>query len=210
MPSDATTTPAYRYGMLSRGACETELVSRHIPFRRESARGISAPVRLTGPVHGVLFRGTGTESSRSESPHEIIDCRLVLALADSTAILRRHEIIEVRHLSIYRLPSKSWPWHKPAPRHMGAVAIDASRFFKKDGSFLDVEKDFHGAIDSKTCGEGARPKPPSQNATELRELLCDLVSHRFFNVVLTPNYDPPHKNHFHLGVVPGKQWFLVH
>lgn len=196
--------------MLSRAACETELAARQIPFRRETARGVTAPVRLTGPVHGVVFRGSGTESDRADSPHEIVDCRLALALDDSTAILRKHDIVEVRHLSIYRFPAKSWPRHKPAPRHMGAVAIDASRFIKRDGRFLDVDQDFHGAIDSKTCGEFARPRPPSEKATELRELLCEIVAHRFFNVVLTPNYNAPHKNHFHLGVVAGKQWFLVH
>lgn len=209
-PADLTTTPAYRYGQLSRAACEAELRARHIPFRRASAVGVLAPVRLTGPLRGVLFRGEGTEKERAKSLHEIIDCRLVLALDDCAELLQSRGIVEVRHYSIYRLPEKSWPKAKPAARHMGGVAIDAGLFIKKDGRALDVNKHFHGAIGAKTCGAGAAPKPATADALELRAMLCDIVALRLFNVVLTPNYNPPHKNHFHLEVAADKKWFLVH
>jgi len=209
-PADATDTPAYRYAQLSRTQCEAELKARQIPYKRESASGVLAPIRLTGPVQGVLFRGEGTDAERQHSVHEIVDCRLVLALYDSTETLREHDVIEVRHYSMYRLPAPSWPRHKPADRHMGAVAIDAGRFIKQDGSVLDVDKDFHGRIGAKTCGNGAGPKPATAQSVELRKLLCKLVSRRLFNVVLTPNYNAPHKNHFHLEVTAGKKWFLVH
>ena len=209
-PSDATETPAYRYAQMSRAACEAELKARHIPFRRVSARGVLAPVRLTGRLRGILFQGEGTDQTRARSPHEIIDCRLVLALHDSAEILAEHDIVEVRHYSIYRFPEPSWPSSKPASRHMGALALDAGLFIKKDGTILNVDKHFHGAIGAKTCGPGARPRPPTAPALELREILCKLVSRRLFTVVLTPNYNAPHKNHFHLEVAADKKWFLVH
>jgi hypothetical protein len=75
-PSDITETAAYRYGQLSRAACEAELKARDIPFKRETARGVIAPVRLTGPLHGILFRGPATEQAAANSLHEIVDCRL--------------------------------------------------------------------------------------------------------------------------------------
>jgi hypothetical protein len=167
-------------------------------------------VRLTGPLGGVLFRGEGTDEERARSPHEIVDCRLVLALDDAAATLREHDIVEVRHFSMYRLPPASWPMNKPATRHLGAVAIDAGRFIKKDGSVLDVDRHFHGAIGARTCGPGAGPRPATREALELRAILCKLAARRLFNVVLTPNYNAPHKNHFHLEVTEGKTWFLVH
>lgn len=210
LPSDATETPAYRYAQLSRSQCEAELKARQISFKRESARGVLAPIRLTGPLSGIFFRGEGTDESRAHSPHEIVDCRLVLALHDSTEILREHDVVEVRHYSMYRLPEPSWPRNKPADRHMGAVAIDAGKFFKKDGSVLDVDRHFHGRIGAKTCGAGAAPRPATAESLELRKLLCKLVERRLFTVVLTPNYNVPHKNHFHLEVAAGKKWFLVH
>jgi len=211
MPTDAVDAPAYRYGMMSAATCEAELTSRKIPFVREAAtRGVRAPVRLTGPLHGVEFRTNLRERARASTPWEIGDCRLVLALDDFARILERHEVIGVRHYSMYRLPAESWPSDTEATRHNGALAIDAARFLLKDGSYLDVLDHFHGKIGDRTCGERAAPHPATAEAKELRAILCETVAARLFNVVLTPNYNRPHKNHFHLEVTSGVKWFLVH
>src|SRR5215510_11727816 len=158
MPSDAKDTPAYRYAQLSQEACEAELASRHIDFVRETAAAVMAPVRLTAPLHGVVFRSDQSDKVRPTSPYEIADCRLVLALDDFAEILRRHDIVEVRHYSIYR-PPRSWSEDKPGAQHIGALAIDAGRFIDQTGAVLDVDRDFHGAIGAKTCGDGAGPRP---------------------------------------------------
>lgn len=210
MPNDVTSSPAYRYGMMSATDCEAELTARKIPFTRETARGVRAPVRLAGPLHGVEFRTNLPDKQRATTPWEIGDCRLILALDDFSVILARHDVIGVRHYSMYRLPPKDWPEGKDATRHMGGVALDAARFLRKDGSYLDVDKHFHGAIGDATCGDKAAPHPVTAEATEIRAILCEAVGQRLFNVVLTPNYNPPHKNHFHLEVTEGVKWFLVH
>jgi hypothetical protein len=209
--ADPTASPAYRYGQLSRDDCEKELGRRRIGFTRESARpGVLAPVRLTGPLHGVEFHSDEAEKKRATSPYEIADCRLVLALDDFAAILASHDIVEVRHYSMYRPPDKSWPDDKQATRHPGALAIDAARFTAKDGSVLIVDKHWNGAIGDATCGDAAAPHPVTPEATALRAILCDAVAAHLFNVVLTPNYNKPHHNHFHLEVTAGVKWFLVH
>ena len=208
-PTDAAETPAYRYAQLSQAACEAELASRAISFVRETAAGVLAPVRLTAPLHGVVFRTDQSDRVRPTSPYEIADCRLVLALDDLAEILNRHDIVEVRHYSMYR-PPKALPEDQIGKRHPAALAIDAGRFIDTSGTVLDVDRDFHGAIDAKTCGEGAAPDPPTPAALALRAILCEIVDRRLFNVVLTPNYNRPHKNHFHLEVTAGVRWFLVH
>ena len=38
----------------------------------------------------------------------------------------------------------------------------------------------------------------------------DAWEKRIFNVALTPNYNKPHHNHFHLEVTVGVKWFLLH
>jgi len=210
LPADIESTAAYRYAQLSRRACEAELSRRKIQTRPARALGVLAPLRLIGPLNGIYFRGEGTDEARAQSVHEIVDCRLVLALFDMASILKRHHVVEVRHFSMYRLPPPSWPPGKVADRHLGALAIDAGRFLTKDGQILDVDRHFHGAIGAKTCGPGAAPKPATAQALALRALLCEIVAERLFNVVLTPNYNEPHKNHFHLEVTAGKRWLLVH
>jgi hypothetical protein len=208
-PPDATDAPAYRYAQLSPAECEAELAARSIEFSREVASAVLAPVRLHGPLRGVVFRTDQSDKARPTSLWEVVDCRLVLALDDFAEILNRHGIVEVRHYSMYR-PPKAWSDDKPGTRHTGALAIDAGRFIDQAGTVLDVDHDFHGAIGAKTCGDGAAPRPATPAAIELREILCEAADRRLFNVVLTPNYNRPHKNHFHLEITAGVSWFLVH
>jgi hypothetical protein len=208
-PSDASDTPAYRYARLSQAECEAEARSRHIEFTRETGAAVLAPVRLTGPLHGVVFRSDQPDKVRPTSPYEIADCRLVLALDDFAEILARHDIVEVRHYSMYR-PPRNWSEDKIGGQHIGALAIDAGRFIERSGAVLDVDKDFHGAIGAQTCGEGAGPRPATPAALALRAILCEAALRHLFNVVLTPNYNRPHHNHFHLEITAGVAWFLVH
>jgi len=227
-PADPDATPAVKYGAMSAAECETELGNRHIGFAQETARGVFDAVRLTGPLHGVEFRTDANDTKRTDSPYEIADCRLVLAMDDFAQILVQHDIVQVRHYSMYRPPPKSWADDKIGGQHNGALALDAGRFIKKDGSVLDVVKDFHGKIGDPTCdksgerparsnaeggaevNDGAGPHPATDNAKELRDILCTTVASHLFNVVLTPNFNRPHRNHFHLEVMANVKWFLVH
>ena len=207
--SDAAGTPAYHYAQLTAADCEAELTRREISFVHETADAVLAPVRLIGPLHGVVFRTDQSDEVRAISPYEIADCRLVLALDDLAEILSQHDIVEVRHYSIYR-PPRSWPDGKLGAQHVGALAIDAGRFIDRAGTVLDVDRDFHGKIGAPTCGERAAPRPATPEALALRAMLCEIVDRRLVQVVLTPNYNRPHKNHFHLEVTAGVDWFMVH
>ena len=206
---DATGTAAYRYGRMTAEECEAELVTRAIPFTAEPSRGVLAGVRLTGPLHGVTFRTRQSDELRATSRWEIADCRLVLALDDMAEVLEAHGIVEVVHYSMYRPPSASWPEDKLATRHAGALALDAGQFVDRDGVVYDVDDDFSGRIGARTCGPKAKPRKATKKALTLRALLCETVAKRLFNVVLTPNHNRPHKNHFHLEVTAGVSWFIV-
>lgn len=202
--------PAMRYAALDATSCESELARRHVAFRRvaEPTRGVLAPVRLTGPLSGVDFHSMLPASKRQTSPYEIYDCRLVLALDDYAKILARYDVAEVVHYSVYRPPSpKASLAGGLGKRHSGALAIDAAIFKTKDGRTLSVEKDFHGRIGAKTCGKGAAS--PAGEAGTLRHLVCDAAEAQLFNVMLTPDYNWQHRNHFHLEVTAGVKWMFV-
>jgi hypothetical protein len=208
---DSTTTPAYRYAGLDRTECEAELQRRGVPWLRvPEARGVLAPVRLTGPLHGVAIHSVLPSKQRAAAPIEILDCRLVLALDDFAHILERYDVVELVHMSAYRPPSRKWPDGRIGRRHDGALAIDAGRFVRRDGSTLDVEKDFHGRIGAKTCGPDAGPSPATPEAVALRGIVCEAAEARLFHVELTPDYNWQHRNHLHLEVTAHVRWFLVH
>jgi len=209
---DTAKVPATRYAQLDRDGCEAELGRRGIPFTRvDQALGVLAPVRLTGPLHGVTYRTALPASQRTSSPWEIVDCRLALALDDFATQLASHDVVEVVHYSVYRPPTARWPAGKIASRHPGALAIDAASFVKKDGQTLAVERDFHGRIGALTCGpKGAAPRPVTAEATELRKIVCDAADAKLFNVELTPDFNWAHRNHLHLEVTAGVNWFVVH
>ncbi len=210
-PVDASATPGYRYAQLDKAACEAELGRRGIPWAPAAeSRGVLAPLRLTGPVGGVVYHSGLSPKQRATSPNEVFECRLILALDDFSAILRRHDVVEVIHMSGWRPPPKSWPAGKLGTRHDGALALDAGWFVRSDGTRLDVEKDFHGHIGAKTCGPGTGPSPATPEAIELRNIACEAADAHLFQVELTPDYNWPHRNHFHLEVTPKVKWFLVH
>jgi hypothetical protein len=195
---------ASRYAALDRRSCESELERRHIAFERVAeARGVVAPLRLTGPLSGVTFRSVLSPEKSRVSPFDIYDCRLVLSLDDfARTILVKHDIVEVTHLSVYRPPTTRAEL-KDGKRHHGALAIDAAVFRTKAGRRLTVERDF------SPRRIGAKPCPAPANASELRQIACEANQARLFNVLLTPDFNWAHRNHFHMEVTSGVRWTLV-
>jgi hypothetical protein len=87
--------------------------------------------------------------------------------------------------------------------------VDVRAFKKRDGSALNVERDFHGHIGDSTCAGTAHPRAPSPASNELWGFVCDAAARAMFNVILTPNYNAQHNNHFHLEITPDAGWMLI-
>ena len=202
---------AEAYAVLEPEACLDELSKRHIPFSREEPkRGVKIPVRLGGKVGGVLFRTDYPDRERPSVPWEVFDCRLVLSLDDFSVLLREHSIAEVRIFSAWRPPAKSWPMSEWGRRHQGALAVDVRELRKDTGEVLNVLQDFHGRLGAAQCTPTApQPAPDSAEARELHALVCGAAEAHVFNSILTPNYNPEHRNHFHLELTPDVDWFML-
>jgi hypothetical protein len=207
----APNSRAEAYAALGPEACLAELDKRHIPFSREEPkRGVKIPVRLTGKVGGVLYRSDFPDNERLSVPWEIFDCRLVLSLDDFSETLRAHSVAEVRIFSAWRPPAKSWPMSEWGRRHQGALAVDVRELRKDTGEVLNVLDHFHGQLGASQCTAGApAPAPDSAEARELHDLVCAAAEAHVFNSILTPNYNPAHKNHFHLELTPDVDWFML-
>lgn len=210
VPADYESSPAYRFAGYQGEECLAELDRRAVPYTRAADReGVDMPVRLTGPLHGVSFTlANRTPEQAATAPAAVLDCRLALALDELGSFLSERGIREVGYRAAYRAVDGQNV--KPGQRHPAGLAMDVLWFGRSDGVRLSVARDFHGQVGAKTCGRNAqRPQPGTERALELRQLLCDLGSRRWFNLVLTPNYDRDHHDHVHLEVRRFVRWFLV-
>lgn len=191
---------------LSDRSCLRALVRAGVPFARVRGRvpGITTPVRVTGPIRGVTWRDHGRPST-----DELMDCRMAVAMVRYAPMLRAMGIHEVRHLSLYRAPSEREVARSPLQtRHPGGLAIDAAIFLRDNGDRLVVERDFHGRRGRPVCGPTARVAALPA-ARFLRGLFCDTARRGYFHVVLGPNFNFPHRNHFHLEIARGVSWQFV-
>ncbi|HSO31348.1 MAG TPA: hypothetical protein VLT33_02495, partial [Labilithrix sp.] len=206
----ALVAPATRYAALLPEACGAELVARGIPHERLGAtRGVAAPARLTGPISGVTFRTLLPEKIRVRSPYEIFDCRLLLALDDFAKLLAAAHVVEVVHYSAYRPPPAGWSDGPFGLRHDGGLAIDVAYFRSSDGSALNVERDFAPRPGERPCTPGPVPRDATSESLALRNIVCGGHQARLFHLLLTPDYDRTHRDHFHLEVTPGASSFVV-
>lgn len=211
VPIRRADAPNMRYAALDREACEAELTRRGAPFVvADATPGVLAPVRLRGPLRGVSIHSDRAPKDRERSVYEVFDCRLLLALDDFAALVARHDVTDIIHFTAYRpktehgCTAKYW-----GLQHCAALAVDVREFRRKDGTSLNVERDFHGRIGLGTCATGVGPSPQSKAAEELWSFVCDAASRALFNVMLTPNYNTEHRNHFHLEITPEAGWMMI-
>lgn len=203
--------PATRYGKMSARTCLAEVRKRKLPvIALGEVRGVPIPVRITGELHGVRVHSGLPKSQWASSPYEIVDCRMALAIDDFTALLAKHDVVELVHMSAYRPPSKKWPAGKPGKRHGAAMALDAAVFVKRDGTRLVVEKNFKGRRHSAPCPTNVRVSAhQSRETREIRSIFCEARDTGLFHVMLSPNFNWAHRNHFHLEVAAHPRWFYV-
>ncbi len=206
-------TAATRYATMSDSACIAELDARRIPYDRAERAGVATPVRLRGPLSGVVFRTLMPDQLRARWPYEICDCRLVLAMDDFAKLLARRGIDDVMYFSAFRPLA---PGQDAALRgHYAGLAIDIAYFGARkrnpcnvDGATpqacspggLNVERHFLPREHERVCAPGKPPVDSTPAWSELRRIACDASEEGLFHVVLTPDYDEAHFDHFHLEI----------
>jgi hypothetical protein len=202
-------SPAPGYAALDRDRCEAELQNRSVEFARaEDTPGVRAPIRIKGLLHGVSIHSALAPAARLRSRSDLVDCRLALSLDDFASSLADRGIVEVLTLSAYRTRAEKGCTPKyDGEQHCAALAVDVGSFKRRDGTVLNVERDFHGRIGTLTCRNDAGPTPDTPSARELWDIACDAAG-RDFLVVLTPNWNAEHKNHLHLELTT-HDWVLV-
>ena len=185
----------HAFRIRSSRACLRALAASGVPYALATEplkTPVPTPVEITGPIDGVRF-----ESAHIGRP-VLVSCELAMKMTELARIFREHEIAKVRVLSSYR--------DHPRPSfHTFGLALDMSAFIRRDGTHLVVQDDFELTPGDETCD--ARPESTSGRA--LLDLACAIVQSRIFSSVLTPNYNPGHRDHFHVDARPDDPRFFL-
>lgn len=204
-PSEPEDRAAFRYAAMTKEDCFVELDARGVPWTHGEERGlVEAPVVLAGALRGVRLEHQ-YEPERGQQDEPLMDCRLLVAVDDFAQVAEELGFSVIRYNSIYRRCCA----RRAGRRHPSALALDVTELVRNDGSVLNVRRDFHGnGIGSYTCGDRAMPVAEPEGRA-LHELICALDERGSFNLMLTPNYDYRHRDHFHFEVRREIEWYLT-
>lgn len=165
--------------------------------------GVMDPVTAVMPINGMPFRSGGALRTKMFG-----DCSIIKSLAEAAPMLRAKQIVEVTDLGVYNyrcIGNTGTPPNCPngISQHAYGNAIDLAVFKDAAGVTYNVTTDF--VIDpapEKTCTAATEPGKDAF----LHELICGLKAAKLWNIVLTPNYNADHRDHFHVDLKAGSDF----
>ncbi len=199
--------PATWQAALAPGACMKEIERLGLAFTRsqQAAAGVAAPVRSSGPLHGVRI-----VIPRAPSKFGVLDCRLALALAGMAEVAASMGVVQIQVDNTHRTNAKLPRRGGGKSQHAYGLAADVTTMKLADGRVLSVERDWHAPIGSMPCGPDAVLEDPTPEAIALRNVVCELARRGVFHHLLTPGYDAAHRNHLHLDIKRGETRTRIH
>jgi hypothetical protein len=149
------------------------------------------PVRLFSPVNGIDYRYV----SNDEPSPMLVSCDLALALHALGTLLQSKDAVEVAHIGTYNCRVISGT--DTLSQHAFGYAIDLGGFTLDGGQYLSVFEDWEDGVADPVTFEG--------------QWLKDLTDKRhdqgIFNIILTPEYNAAHDDHFHVDLTPGSDFY---
>lgn len=175
-------------------ACIAAIRRLEVAFRMAPpTRGVTTPVVITGPVGGVTL-----------TPHwgdaeALMDCRFAWTLAVLSPRIRAAGFNELRYSSFYSY--RNVAGSRRLSRHALGMAVDIHEMRGPEGMRAHVKRDWERTGGAANACQG--PFPPNPGG-RLRQMVCDLEASGLIYLVLTPDSDQAHHNHFHIsGLRPG-------
>jgi hypothetical protein len=199
VPRDSGLVPVPRPSSVAPGAACHDLLRRlGVRFVVAGAtRGVVDPVTVTPPIAGVHYRYASWTAT--ERPM-LMDCRLGVALVGLSRQLRSQwNIDDVQHIGIYNC--RTIAGSTRLSQHAYAMGIDL-------GALRDTSGTTYSVLTQFTMNGAPTCPPRATNARDrvLKEVACWMYDSRMFNIILTPNYNAAHRNHFHVDLTPGSHF----
>jgi hypothetical protein len=162
-------------------------------------QGVADPVTVKMPLNGVAYR-----YSANTAPRETLygDCALMHSLAQAAPIVRAHDVTEIVDIGVYNyrcIDQSLTPPNCTLSQHAYAKAIDIAELVTGDGTRYSVLKDWVIDPSGSTCAA----ETEGDKDTFLHRVICELKAAGVWNIVLTPNYNGAHRNHFHVDLTSG-------
>ncbi|MDJ0762078.1 MAG: extensin family protein [Myxococcota bacterium] len=209
---------------LSPQACLAQLKRHKVPFTKPTFPTplVQTPLLLTGPIDGVHI---APRFAKSKKVNAVMDCHLVLALVAVAQQAKSQGIQRIEFYSTYRpltRPPKKCR-RKPASarcrrlqrayrkaaknpsQHRLALAIDIRWLTTEDNRTIDVLTHF----DRRARRDPCKYRTSTEEGALLQTFACELHRHRIFNVMLTPNANKAHHNHFHFDISKKATWYII-
>jgi hypothetical protein len=193
----------------ARGLTFTPLVmpDEHPADHPELTCHITAPMRLTPPIHGVhYYYKEGGDGWTAETPM-IVGCELALALDDASAQLAQKGVVAVQHWGTYNCRVVAGT--ATLSEHASALAIDFVGFKTGDGTTYTLLDDFEGNVSYSASNCRFNYTPQTAKGQWLLDVAYGWCDAQVFNTILTPNYNTAHADHFHCDMKPGSHFLGV-
>jgi hypothetical protein len=183
--------------------CREQLDLYGVTYDEAGAQpGVDDALQLHVPVNGMSWRYSGNAAPRTS--FAVVDCSLALSLAQAAPLLRARGVVEVTDIGVYNyrcIGGVGTPPDCPngISQHAYAKAIDIAGLTDEAGTFYSVNDDWVIDPDAEeTCDA-----PTEAGADDfLHRAICELKAAGVWNIVLTPNYNADHRNHFHVDLTP--------
>lgn len=157
---------------------------------------------VSSTINGVRYR-----NSAGNLTDMFVSCPMALALHRLGDILKDLDVVEVRHIGTYNCRQIAGT-NCSLSMHGLAMAIDIGGLVTRDGTVVSVLNDWQPTNSipiepsaSNRCRFDYTPTTPkAQLLYELSYRMCD---DRIWSIILTPNYNAAHDNHYHVDLTPG-------
>jgi hypothetical protein len=180
--------------------CLAALRSRGVEFAEgPSLKGVRTPVTVNGDSLNPRLR------ARAGRPAQM-DCQLAVALVEAAPIFRSYGITELDFSGAYDYRNRRRSSKLSA--HAAGLAIDVHVFHTSSRQYV-VASSFErrpAAWRSLELGRGGLSdcvaNPRTARGRTLRSLACQLRLENAFRVIITPDDNWDHHDHFHLEAPP--------
>lgn len=151
---------------------------------------IEEPVFLHPPIHGIdidYYDGTNERNL-------LVSCEGAHAIVDTVDDLATRDVVRLYHVGTYNCRVISGT--STISQHSYGHALDINGFEMSDGTRFTVLDDWEDGVDN----------PTTRGGRVLRDAVHAWHDARIWSIILTPEYNAAHDNHFHVDMTPGSHF----